>query len=80
MAGIVHDLRNPITAIFSSLVLIEQLMPPELMTKDMEEVLHSSKKNAENLASMVTNILDYSKLKSNKLELHIEPFSVKEFI
>jgi hypothetical protein len=32
------------------------------MTGELEEVIVSCKKNAENMASMVTNILDYSKL------------------
>ena len=50
------------------------------MTAELEEIIGSSKKNAENLASMVTNILDYSKLQVHKLELNIQPFSIKELV
>ena len=50
------------------------------MTAELEEIIGSSKKNAENLASMVTNILDYSKLQAHKLELNIQPFSIKELV
>ena len=56
------------------------MIPTEALSKELEDILVSCKKNAENLATMVTNILDYAKIKAHKLALNLEPISIKELV
>lgn len=80
VAGIVHDLRNPLSVIYSCSELLTQLIPVELQQGELQEVLLACNKNSQNLISMVSNILDFAKLKSKKLELDLQPTSIKEII
>ena len=72
VAGVVHDLRNPLTEIYSCTELLTQTLPEHLLNNpDMLQLVNAFKRNAENLISMVSNILDYAKIKAKKLELDL---------
>ena len=79
VAGVVHDLRNPLTEIYSCSELLGQLIPEHSMTQDMQSIVMAFRRNSENLISMVGNIMDYAKIKSKKLELDIQPNNIREF-
>ena len=80
VAGIVHDLRNPISAIFSCFELIQALVPPEKMSHELGDIITSCKKAADNMVVMISNIMDYAKLQSRKLELNLQAINVKELL
>jgi signal transduction histidine kinase len=67
----VHDLRNPLTEIYSCAELLSQMIPESLMSPDMLQIVQAFKRNSENLVSMVSNIMDYAKIKAKKLELDL---------
>ncbi|TNV74709.1 hypothetical protein FGO68_gene8238 [Halteria grandinella] len=82
VAGVVHDLRNPLTEIYSCTELLSQMIPESSLQSNPElhQVLMAFKRNSENLISMVNNILDFAKIKSKKLELDLQPISIREFL
>lgn len=80
MTGIVHDLRSPMTAISSCFELMNQIIPQEVMTDELSQILLSCKKSADSMTSMISNILDYAKLSAKKLELDIHPTDIKDLM
>ncbi len=56
------------------------MIPQEVMTEDLHDIIQACKKNSENLISMVSNILDFAKLKSKQLELDLQPYNIKELL
>lgn len=47
---------------------------------ELNQLIQGFKRNSENLISMVNNILDYAKIKSKKLELDVQPTSIRDFL
>jgi signal transduction histidine kinase len=64
VAGIVHDLRNPLTVISSCFELLQSVIPSDKMTTELSNIIKSCKKSSENMVLMISNILDYAKLKA----------------
>lgn len=72
VAGVVHDLRNPLTEIYSCTELLSQNLPESILgNQEIIQILNAFRRNAENLISMVNNILDFAKIKAKKLELDV---------
>lgn len=77
VATISHELRTPMTAIlgFSQLLQkrIELLEDPQL-----ENMVERIVRNSRHLLSLIEELLDFSKLKSRKLELHPLTFNLNQ--
>lgn len=69
-SSIVHDMRTPINATLGFLELIED----SIDTSQKEYVLAASR-SAEMVASLVNDVLDFSKIKTGNLELDFHYFS-----
>ncbi|MHB0995747.1 MAG: PAS domain-containing sensor histidine kinase [Elusimicrobiales bacterium] len=75
IANMTHELRSPLTSIKAAL---------ELLGRDAEKdagarsVLNTAVRNAERLNSIITDILDFSKLQSGKLVFHQEDAAPEE--
>jgi CheY-like chemotaxis protein/nitrogen-specific signal transduction histidine kinase len=70
-----HDIRTPLNVINGSTILaLKESNPPET-----DKYLKDIRNSGTFLLSLVNDILDLNKIGSGKLELHVEPYSLKAF-
>ncbi|OGR81898.1 MAG: hypothetical protein A2X32_03940 [Elusimicrobia bacterium GWC2_64_44] len=69
IANMTHELRSPLTSIKAALELMSRDATKDAGEKGM---LNTAIRNTERLNSIITDILDFSKLQSGKLILHQE--------
>jgi signal transduction histidine kinase/CheY-like chemotaxis protein len=76
MANMSHELRTPMNGIigFTDLLLTTELQPCQI--KYLDNISNS----ANNLLSIINDILDLSKIEAGKLDLDINPFNLIELI
>ncbi|MBI4655841.1 MAG: PAS domain S-box protein [Elusimicrobia bacterium] len=70
-----HELRSPLTSIKAAL---EMLSKEEKIGTQSKGVLNIAVKNSEKLNSIITDILDFSKLQSGRFVIHPEAISPLE--
>ncbi|MBQ4834998.1 PAS domain-containing hybrid sensor histidine kinase/response regulator [Pseudoalteromonas luteoviolacea] len=76
VANMSHEIRTPMNAILGGLQLLETAE----LSKDFRQILSNASFSAQSLLTIINDILDYSKIESNKLELEKAPLSFKEII
>ncbi|AVP95899.1 hybrid sensor histidine kinase/response regulator [Ahniella affigens] len=76
LATMSHEIRTPLNAILPllDLVLSTKLAP------DQREYLTTALQSAKQLLSIVDDILDYSKIEANKLDLETTGLNIKEVV
>lgn len=70
-----HDIRTPLNGIIGMTYLTQKMELPEAAQSNLKKIETSSKF----LLSLINDILDMSKLESQKIELHPEPYPFDEF-
>jgi signal transduction histidine kinase len=70
-----HDIRTPLNGIIGLTYLTEKLDLPDEALKNLKKIDTSSKF----LLSLINDILDLTKAENDKIELHPEPYSPREF-
>ncbi|MGB7786714.1 MAG: ATP-binding protein [Salinimicrobium sp.] len=76
LAAVGHEIRNPLNAI----VGLSQLLSS---TNSMDEVKNYTEglmQTSEHLMEMVNNLLDFSKLRSGKLEMNLKPVALEDVL
>ncbi|MGH7073034.1 MAG: ATP-binding response regulator [Stellaceae bacterium] len=79
LAKMSHELRTPLNAVIGySEMLLEEMAAPgrEQQCTDLKKINDAGK----HLLSLITDILDFSKLEAGKMELFSEPFALGPFI
>lgn len=76
LSVITHEIRTPINAVMGTVQLLEEENPLPQQTKSLEILRFS----AENLLSLVNDILDFNKIEAGKIELDAKPFSLKNLV
>lgn len=76
---IVHDLRTPLTAILTSLGLLERI-PAETRAIHQNRIIERTRYAAERLDKMIDDILLVSKIEKGELELHKQTVSVANLL
>ncbi len=76
---VAHELRNPITAIHAYAELLHDERFGSLSEKQ-KNALAKILKNSDNIAYLITDILDVSKIRSGKLTLNLEEANITEMI
>jgi signal transduction histidine kinase/putative methionine-R-sulfoxide reductase with GAF domain len=71
---IIHDLRSPLTAVTTSLKLMNDIIPSDSEYKDMVETTSSTGRRAiRKLLNRVDSLLDVAKMESGQLTLDTRP-------
>lgn len=76
---IVHDLKNPLTAIMGYLRIVTAKLLGELTDKQLES-LTAAFRNSEYLLNMIANLLDISRMEDGQLKLKYETFPIREIV
>jgi two-component system sensor histidine kinase KdpD len=77
LRAVSHDLRSPLTAIAAAAGGIDSTTLSAAERREIKEVISGE---AERLTSLVTNLLDLSRLESGSIETHSEPSAVEEVL
>ncbi|MCY7312631.1 MAG: response regulator [Pseudoxanthomonas sp.] len=76
LATMSHEIRTPLNGIVPMLDLLSRAaLPP-----DQREMLNTASASSQQLLRIVDDILDYSKLEANRLELEITGFNLREVL
>lgn len=73
LANISHELRTPLHGILSMLQLLEL----SLMTEEQRRYVETAGASGQTLVRIIADILDFSRIVSDKMCLRTEPFSLK---
>jgi PAS domain S-box-containing protein len=63
---IVHDLRNPVTTLSSTVNQIEQKLPPELQ-ENLTDLLFYARRGCDNMLEMIDSMMDINQAESGNL-------------
>lgn len=76
LANMSHEIRTPMNAILGGL----QLLKGAELAPDLKKVLKNASFSAQTLLTIINDILDYSKIESNSLDLEQVQFSLTEVL
>jgi NtrC-family two-component system sensor histidine kinase KinB len=75
---LIHDLRNPLTTISTSLQFLEQLSSS--FSPDQSFMLEIARSSTRKMLKLINTILDVSQLESGRMPLRYEPVSLAELV
>ena len=76
LANMSHEIRTPMNAILGDLQLLENTSLPD----ELRAVLKNASYSGQSLLTIINDILDYSKIESNQLQLEKASFSLTEVL
>ena len=76
LATVSHEIRTPLNGILPML----DLLSGSRLDLDQQELLRTASASAEQLLRIVDDILDYSKLEADRLDLEITGFNLRELM
>ena len=74
---IVHDMKSPLSGIMGGLDYLEKLKPG---SEEFAGIITVAKNSAQNLLTLITNLLDISKMEDGKLTLHTEKTAMDKLL
>lgn len=77
---IIHDLRNPLSSIMSSLDLIRATVADPSLNLPLDQLFDVARRSGERLFMLIDSILDLARLEAGETELRRELISVAELV
>ena len=77
LSTISHELRTPLTLIRTSIGLLLDTNPDEIMR---QRLLHNVKQSSDRMNSLVADLLDLARLRGDRLELHFRQVDLREIV
>jgi len=79
LANISHELRTPLQSIIGYTDLVREELELECMDQQVED-LSKSIRSAQNLQSLINNILDLAKIEAGRMDLYLKPVDLAQLI
>ena len=76
MANMSHEIRNPLNTIN----ILASLLATDSLNREQSQYVSKIQANVQSLASLIDDILDFSKMESGQFILDIAPFRIGELI
>ncbi len=76
LATMTHELRTPLIGILG----MARLMQSTPLDAEQKEYMHSIRSSAQLLRALIGDILDFSRIDANKLELEDAPFDIRNLV
>ncbi len=76
LAVMSHEIRTPMNAVIGLLELLH--MSP--LDAEQRETIDTVRESSQTLLRLIDDVLDFSKIESGKLELHLEPASLTQML
>lgn len=76
LATMSHEIRTPLNGVIATLSMIDK----STLSDENKELIDTAMHSSELLTVVINDILDYSKIEANKLELQAKPFSIQTLI
>ncbi len=78
---VVHDLRSPLTAVISSIMLLTEIIPPENeFNHAVNRTATASQRAIRKLLNRVDSLLDIARMQSGEMKLDIEPATLSKLV
>jgi PAS domain S-box-containing protein len=78
---IVHDLRSPLTAILSSLTMLQDLLvEQDIDVVTFSDVIRVAENSGENMLSLVQSLLDIARLEQHNIRLDCDNYDLSETV
>lgn len=78
LAMLAHELRNPLSAISSALEQLKRKR--DLSSSDLERLSSLMSRQTDHLARLVNDLLDVSRVTRGKIDLSMEPLSLRKLV
>ncbi|HSG06083.1 MAG TPA: ATP-binding protein, partial [Nitrospiria bacterium] len=75
LSNVSHELRMPLTSIIGFSELLLDRLPGDL-TQDQEDYVRNMQESGYHLLEIINNLLNLSKLRAGKMEVHFEQFGL----
>jgi len=76
LASMSHEIYTPMAGVIGMADILKQ----SKLSQEQEEYLNVIVKSANNLMSILNDIIEFSKLESGKMEFHEKPFSIHQVV
>ncbi|MCB9222859.1 MAG: PAS domain-containing protein [Crocinitomicaceae bacterium] len=78
LANVSHEIRTPLNGILGFAELIDN--NESISQEELKRYLNIIKQSGQNLLNVINDIIDISKIESNQLDLHYQPFDLHNFL
>jgi signal transduction histidine kinase/ActR/RegA family two-component response regulator len=76
LATMSHEIRTPLNAVIATASILETTT----LDRDQRELVEVIRQGGKSLLSVISDVLDFSKVEAGKLELHVQPFDVRALV